>query len=89
MDDFSVAVEMCTRALEVDGTAVKALYIRSLAHHGSQQLSAALEEIKAAIKLAPGDVNFQAQYVKVLKDKQKEIEDAALQMQVLFTQNTE
>lgn len=83
---YQQALEMCSRALAVDEKATKALYIRSQAQMGLKETQAAMDDIKAAIKLAPNDKNFRAQFEKIKKQKQDEAKATAGQMQALFSQ---
>lgn len=60
---------MCTRAIDVDENAVKALYIRSQAFFSNGDVQSAMDDIKAAIKLSPKDKNFRALFEKIKKKK--------------------
>jgi Tfp pilus assembly protein PilF len=54
-DDPARAVELATRAIEVDGTRVEAWRERALAREALGQADAALSDWDAAVRCAPGD----------------------------------
>jgi tetratricopeptide (TPR) repeat protein len=54
-NDHEDAVRQCTLALEVDPEAVKALYTRGQAHTKLMNFAEATADLKAAIKLQPGN----------------------------------
>ena len=51
--DYRHTIQNCTKALEVDANATKALYLRSVAYMKIGELADAMNDIKSAIKIAP------------------------------------
>ena len=49
--DNKMAIHNCTKALEIDSGAVKALFFRSQAYHKNGQFAEACDDVKAAVKL--------------------------------------
>ena len=67
--DFRHTIQNCTKAVEIDGQATKALYLRSVAHMKVGELAEAMDDIKTAIKIAPADGNLRAQFEAIKKEK--------------------
>ena len=67
--DYRYSIANCTKALEIDPKAVKALYLRSVAYLKANEHQEAMDDIKAAIRLAPQDTNLRAQFEAVKKEK--------------------
>lgn len=57
-EDFKDTVINCTKAIEINPMATKAIYLRSVAHQKLNDLDAAMTDIKTAIKQNPADVNL-------------------------------
>ena len=55
---FGQTVDKCTKVIQIDKNAVKAFYLRSVAHTKLQNFEEALTDIKEAIKLSPSDKKF-------------------------------
>ena len=70
--DYRDTVHMCCLALALDGEAVKALYLRSVAYRNIKQYDEAMQDIKAAIKLSPKDKKLREEYEK-LKSESKNV----------------
>ena len=51
--DYKETIRHCTKAIEIDSKAIKALFLRSFAYEKVQNFDEALEDVKAAIRLAP------------------------------------
>lgn len=68
-EDFRETVMNCSKAHEIDPTAPKALYLRSVAYTKLNELDDAMADIKAAIKLAPADGNLRAQFETIKKER--------------------
>ena len=68
-EDYRETIVNCTKAIEIDANATKALYLRSVAHMKSGDLDEAMADIKAAIKIAPTDGNLRNQFEAIKKEK--------------------
>jgi peptidylprolyl isomerase len=55
---FGQTVDKCTKVIQIDKNAVKAFFLRSVAHTKLQNFDDALNDIKEAIKLSPQDKKF-------------------------------
>jgi len=64
-EDFEHCINSCSRALDIDGTHVKALYLRAQAFLATKNYDRALMDTKAGIKLSPNDTNLRALWDKV------------------------
>lgn len=53
IENFKESVVKCTKVIQMDETAVKAFYLRSVANCRLQNYDAAVADIKEAIKLSP------------------------------------
>jgi tetratricopeptide (TPR) repeat protein len=69
-NEYKESIRQTTLALEIDPTAVKALYIRSQANRLSKNFDEAVADIKAAIKLQPNDKKLRDEY-KLSTDAKK------------------
>lgn len=69
--DFKLSVTNCTKAIEIDGQASKAYYLRSVAHTKLSQWDEALKDIVAAIKISPNDKNLRNHHTAVKEGKTK------------------
>ena len=49
-EDYLDTIINCTKAVEIDPNAVKALYLRSIAHQKVNEIEEAMTDIKAAIR---------------------------------------
>lgn len=61
-EDFKDTILNCTKALELDPNAKKALYLRSVAYQKLNHLDEANVDIKAAIRLDPADAGLRTQF---------------------------
>ena len=68
-EDYKATVRNCTKALSIEPTATKALYLRSVALLRLNELDEAMVDIKAAIKLAPTDASLRTQFEAIKKEK--------------------
>ncbi|XP_052051650.1 protein TANC2 isoform X3 [Apodemus sylvaticus] len=73
MNDFGMAEEFATKALELKPKSYEAYYARARAKRSSRQFAAALEDLKEAIKLCPNNREIQRLLMRV--------EDECRQMQ--------
>ena len=69
-NEYRESIRQTTLALELDPTAVKALYIRCQANRLSKNYDESVADIKAAIKLQPNDKKLRDEY-KVCTDAKK------------------
>lgn len=67
--DYKETIRHCTRALEIDPKAMKALSLRSTAYDKTQNFDAALDDCKAAIHLAPQDKALRTQLEQIKKNR--------------------
>lgn len=67
---YKKTVANCTKALEIDPKAVKALFLRATARLKKQDLDEAAADIKEAIKLQPQDTKLRGLYEQIRKEKQ-------------------
>lgn len=67
--DFKLSIANTTKAIELDSTASKAYYLRSVANVGIQQWDDAMKDIIGAIKLNPNDKNLRNHHAQVKEGK--------------------
>ncbi|XP_034361068.1 protein TANC2 isoform X9 [Arvicanthis niloticus] len=65
MNDFGMAEEFATKALELKPKCYEAYYARARAKRSSRQFAAALEDLKEAIKLCPNNREIQRLLMRV------------------------
>ncbi|XP_054851498.1 protein TANC2 [Eublepharis macularius] len=65
MNDFGMAEEFATKALELKPKSYEAYYARARAKRSSRQFSAALEDLNEAIKLCPNNREIQRLLMRV------------------------
>uniref|UniRef100_A0A4W3I013 Tetratricopeptide repeat, ankyrin repeat and coiled-coil containing 2 n=1 Tax=Callorhinchus milii TaxID=7868 RepID=A0A4W3I013_CALMI len=65
MNDFGMAEEFATKALELKPKAYEAYYARARAKRSSRQFSAALEDLHEAVKLCPNNREIQRLLLRV------------------------
>ncbi|XP_049976303.1 protein TANC2 isoform X7 [Alexandromys fortis] len=65
MNDFGMAEEFATKALELKPKSYEAYYARARAKRSSRQFAAALEDLKEAIKLCPNNREIQRLLMRV------------------------
>ncbi|XP_060242531.1 protein TANC2 isoform X6 [Meriones unguiculatus] len=65
MNDFGMAEEFATKALELKPKSYEAYYARARAKRSSRQFAAALEDLKEAIKLCPNNREIQRLLIRV------------------------
>ena len=70
-ENYQDSVKNCTKAVELDDKAFKALYLRSVAQSKLQKWEEAMADIIAAIKLAPNDKNLRAHHAVCKEGKAK------------------
>lgn len=68
-EDYRDTIRNCTKAIEVDANATKAIYLRSVAHMKMGDLDEAMTDIKTAIKIAPSDGNLRNQFEAIKREK--------------------
>ncbi|XP_064421532.1 protein TANC2 isoform X2 [Latimeria chalumnae] len=81
MNDFGMAEEFATKALELKPKSYEAYYARARAKRSSRQFTAALEDLNEAIKLCPNNREIQRLLMRV--------EDECRQMQQQEQQQSE
>lgn len=69
--DYKESISMCSRALNIDEKAVKALYLRGVANMKSKNFKEATDDLKNAIKLSPGDKKLRDEFEKLKAEKKK------------------
>lgn len=84
--DFKESISMCTRALNLDEKAVKALYLRGVANMKSKNFKEATDDLKNAIKLAPGDKKLREEFEKLKAEKKKNADAQADAMRKALSQ---
>lgn len=67
--DWRETITNCTKAITIDATAKKALYLRSVARTKVNEHDLAMADIVAAIKLDPADTTLRAQHQTIKKEK--------------------
>jgi tetratricopeptide (TPR) repeat protein len=85
-EDFRETVMNCSKANEIDPTATKALYLRSVAHVKLNELDEAMADIKAAIKLAPSDGNLRAHFELIKKERADKAKKAKAGLAKFFSE---
>ena len=66
-EDWRSTISNCSKALDIDGSAKKALYLRSVAYGKVGELAQSMADIVAAIKLDPADTNLRAHHAAIKK----------------------
>lgn len=84
--DYKETIRHCTRALEIDPKAMKALSLRSTAYDKTQNFDAALDDCKAAIHLAPQDKALRTQLEQIKKNRTAKAQSQQAAMQKFFSQ---
>lgn len=69
--DFKDTLINCTKALDIDSQAAKAYFLRSKAHLKLHNYDEAIDDIKEAIKITPGDKNLRDEYEKIKAERTK------------------
>uniref|UniRef100_A0A8D0DT89 Tetratricopeptide repeat, ankyrin repeat and coiled-coil containing 2 n=2 Tax=Salvator merianae TaxID=96440 RepID=A0A8D0DT89_SALMN len=87
MNDFGMAEEFATKALELKPKSYEAYYARARAKRSSRQFSAALEDLNEAIKLCPNNREIQRLLMRVEEECRQT--QAQLQQQPLAVSETE
>ncbi|KAM6452145.1 protein TANC2 isoform 1-T1 [Liasis olivaceus] len=87
MNDFGMAEEFATKALELKPKSYEAYYARARAKRSSRQFSAALEDLNEAIKLCPNNREIQRLLMRVEEEcRQTQVQ---LQQQPLIASEPE
>ncbi|XP_044303179.1 protein TANC2 isoform X2 [Varanus komodoensis] len=87
MNDFGMAEEFATKALELKPKSYEAYYARARAKRSSRQFSAALEDLNEAIKLCPNNREIQRLLMRVEEEcRQTQVQ---LQQQPLVVSEAE
>ena len=68
-EDFKDTIQNCSKAIDIDASAKKAFYLRSVAYLRINDQDLAMADIKSAIKLDPQDGNLRAHFEVVKKEK--------------------
>lgn len=84
--DFKETIMMCTKALDLDEKAVKALYLRGVANMKVKNFKEATDDLKTAIKLAPGDKKLRDEFEKLRAEKKKHSDAQAEAMRKALSQ---
>ncbi|XP_053115158.1 protein TANC2 isoform X7 [Hemicordylus capensis] len=87
MNDFGMAEEFATKALELKPKSYEAYYARARAKRSSRQFSAALEDLNEAIKLCPNNREIQRLLMRVEEECRQS--QAPLQQQPLVVPESE
>lgn len=72
LQDYPAAIAATTEALYVDSTNAKALYRRAIARHALGQTEGAMEDLKKALRHAPGDGAIKREMAGVRKTMEEE-----------------
>jgi tetratricopeptide (TPR) repeat protein len=59
---YKVTIKMCTQAIKIDETSVKAWYYRGVANMKELNFDEATEDFKKAIKLSPQDKKLREEF---------------------------
>ncbi len=70
---YKDTIAFCTKALNIDNTAAKGYYLRSIASSKTKGFDEAINDIKEAIKLSPGDKNLRDEFESIKFLKQKDL----------------
>ncbi|XP_053555750.1 protein TANC2 isoform X2 [Bombina bombina] len=82
MNDFGMAEEFATKALELKPKSYEAFYARARAKRSSRQFSAALEDLNEAIQLCPNNREIQRLLMRVEEEcRQVEQEEEVQELQ--------
>ncbi|XP_068119105.1 protein TANC2 isoform X1 [Hyperolius riggenbachi] len=82
MNDFGMAEEFATKALELKPKSYEAFYARARAKRSSRQFTAALEDLNEAIQLCPNNREIQRLLVRVEEEcRQEQQEEEVQEMQ--------
>jgi Tfp pilus assembly protein PilF len=84
--DYKDTVIQCTTAIEIDPKAVKAWYLRSVAHMKLQNFDEATSDLKQAITLNPGDKKLRDEFEVLKAEKKKHNSSQADAMKKFFAQ---
>lgn len=84
--DYKETISMCSLALQIDEKAVKALYLRGIAHMKTQSFDEAGDDIKAAIKLNPQDKKLRAEFETLKTEKKKHSQSQQAAMAKFFSE---
>lgn len=85
-EDYRDSIKNCTKAIEIDSNATKAIYLRSVAYMRLGDLDDAMADIKRAIKLAPSDGNLRAQFEAIKKEKASKAQKQKKGLAAIFAQ---
>ena len=85
-EDYRDTIKNCTKAIEIDQSATKAFYLRSIAHQKVNEMDNAIADIKAAIRLSPQDTNLRAQFETIKKEKAQKAQKAKKSLAAFFNE---
>jgi len=73
LDSYDSALNCCNRVLNIDSKNAKALFRRAQCHSGLKDLKSAVDDLKSAINIAPGNKEIRSEYrrMKALLIKQQ------------------
>ena len=71
LGQYNDTVVMCSEALAVDSQAVKALYLRAVAHTNLKNFDDAADDLRNAIKINPQDKKLRTEFENVKNEKKK------------------
>jgi tetratricopeptide (TPR) repeat protein len=60
--EYGLTLHACNKAIEIDATAVKAWYLRSVAYGNMNNFESAISDMKEAIKLSPQDKKLRTEF---------------------------
>ena len=84
--DYRDTVQNCTIAIGIDGKAVKAWYLRGVAHMKMKNFDEAANDMKQAIKLNPQDKKLRAEFEVLKAEKKQHSSSQANAMQKFFSE---
>ena len=83
-ENYKETIKHCTKALEIDSKAVKALYLRSIAYDKVTNFDEAIEDAKNAIRIMPNEKCYRDHFEAVKKNKVERSKSQQAAMQKFF-----
>lgn len=72
LGDFKATRDSCQKALEIDGSNVKALFRRSQAFAGTKDFVEAIADLKKALEIEPQNKDVRSEYKRVRAEQAKQ-----------------
>jgi len=85
-EDWRDSIKQCTKALTIDPSAKKALFLRSVAYTKINDLDMAQADIVAAIKLDPADASLRSQLESIKREKTSKAKKAKAGLAAFFSE---